>query len=338
VGALLGIEPPAGSDVVPILDEASVAVVREAARRLGGQQGLPRDRIESLIAAASELGHNQLAHARLGRMWLSAIEREGVAGLEIAALDAGPGIADPTAAMAGQTRGAGSLGVGISAAYRLADEMDFDVRLGEGTYAAARAFATPVPRSEVAVFGRPITGEPRSGDDAGFVRSGGVLLVGLADGLGHGPEAREASERAMDLLRRHGEGDVSSLLEDCHGALQGTRGAVMAAARFDRRAGELRHAAAGNISTHLYWPKASRRLVSASRVLGAAGAARPRPVVERESLERRPLLLMFSDGVSSRADLADDLELLRQPALVIAHQVLARFGRTTDDALVLVAT
>jgi hypothetical protein len=108
-------------------------------------------------------------------------------------------------------------------------------------------------------------------------------------------------------------------------------------ARADRGARELTHAAAGNISTQLYWPRATRRLVSASRVLGGAGPARQRLVIERESLEERPLLLMFSDGVSSRVDLTVDLELLRQPPLVIAHQVLARFGRATDDALALVA-
>jgi hypothetical protein len=47
---------------------------------------------------------------------------------------------------------------------------------------------------------------------------------------------------------------------------------------------------------------------------------------------------MFSDGVSARADVSEDLELLRQPPLVIAHQLVARHGRSTDDALVLVAS
>src|SRR5438093_130152 len=84
------------------------------------------------------------------------------------------------------------------AALRRSGEVDFDVRIDEGTCVAARVFAAPVPRSEVAVIGRPCSGETTSGDDAGFVRGdGGALLLFAVDGLGHGPPAREAAARAV---------------------------------------------------------------------------------------------------------------------------------------------
>jgi hypothetical protein len=73
-------------------------------------------------------------------------------------------------------------------------------------------------------------------------------------------------------------------------------------------------------------------------VLGARGVPAGKFLVEEEPVELRPVLLMFSDGVSSRVDLSGEPELLREPPLVIAHQVLERWGRTTDDALVLVAS
>jgi hypothetical protein len=41
--------------------------------------------------------------------------------------------------------------------------------------------------------------------------------------------------------------------------------------------------------------------------------------------------------VASRAAIADDLALLREHPVVIAHQLFERFGREDDDALVLVA-
>jgi hypothetical protein len=72
-------------------------------------------------------------------------------------------------------------------------------------------------------------------------------------------------------------------------------------------------------------------------VLGARGPE-PRLREETETLLPRPLLVMFSDGVSARADLSEDRDLLREPPLVIAHQLILRHGRSTDDALVLVAT
>jgi anti-sigma regulatory factor (Ser/Thr protein kinase)/serine/threonine protein phosphatase PrpC len=322
---------------VPIDDQASISLVRESIRRLAPGTGMAAKRFEALIAAASELGNNQLAHGHRGSMAVSAISREGVAGLEVVAFDEGHGINDPTSALRGEPRATGSLGVGLSAAYRLCDEMDFDVRLGEGTYVAARKFAAPLPRSEVAIFGRPIVGENESGDDAALVRSDQALLVAVADGLGHGREAREASERAMATVRAHGDGDPAALLGACDRALRGTRGAVMAIARFDRSARTLVHAGAGNINTHLYRPRAPRRFGSVSCVLGARGPS-PRLTSETESLDPRPLLVMFSDGISSRADLSQDLELLRQPPLVVAHQLVVRHGRSTDDALVLVAS
>jgi anti-sigma regulatory factor (Ser/Thr protein kinase) len=335
---LLGAGLPEGVEVIDIEDVASVSLVRVAVRKLGAALGMSPVRFEALVNAASELGHNQLAHGYRGVVTVSAISRDGVPGIEVVAIDGGKGIGDPTTALGGQSRAAGSLGVGLSAAYRLSDEMDFDVRLSEGTYVAARKFAAPLPRSEVAVFGRPIEGERVSGDDAAFTRTGEVLLVGVFDGLGHGAEARAASVRGAQALRAHGGGEVTALVSACDVALQGTRGAVMAAARLDRPARELTHASAGNISTHLYRPRFTRRFLASSWVLGARGGPARRINVERESLEPRPLLVMFSDGISSRADLSEDLELLRQPPLVIAHQVLARFGRTTDDALVLVAS
>ncbi len=336
MGPLLGAGLPAAAQTFAIDDAASVSLVREALRRAGPE--LPGVRLEALVSAASELGHNQLAHGRRGWMAVSAIRRAGVAGLEVVAFDGGRGITDPTAAFRSDPRATGSLGVGLSAAYRLSDEMDFDVRLGEGTYVAARKFASPLPRTEVAIFGRPIEGETESGDDAAFRRTEDALLIAVADGLGHGAEAREASARAMARVRAEGSDDLAGLLVTCDEDLRGTRGAVMAAAYFDRPAQTLTHAAAGNISTHLYRPRSSRRFVSVSRVLGARGLPAPRLMLETESLEPRPLVVMFSDGVSSRADLSQELELLRQPPLVIAHQVVVRYGRTTDDALVLVAS
>jgi anti-sigma regulatory factor (Ser/Thr protein kinase)/serine/threonine protein phosphatase PrpC len=338
VGPVLGTGLPAGVAAVAIDDEASIALVRQEVRRLGGVLGLAPERFEALATAASELGHNQLAHGYRGWMVATAIQRGGVPGIQVVAVDTGKGIADPTTALAGRTRATGSLGVGLSAVYRLSDEVDFDVRLGEGTFVAARKFASPLPRNEVSVFGRPIPGEQESGDDAGFVYTDEAILFAVADGLGHGSEAREASARALAIVRADPGAELPALLSTCDRELQRTRGTVMALARVDRRTRELSHAAAGNISTHLYRPGVARRFVSSARVLGAAGPSAARIAVERMSLEQRSLLVMFSDGVSARADLAEDPELLRQPPLVIAHQVLVRHGRTTDDALVLVAS
>ncbi len=320
-----------------VVDDASVSEVREEIRRQGGTLGLGSEAVESLAAAASELVHNQLAHARAGVVGLRSITRAGVPGLEVITADRGPGIAAPAAALRGEHAGGRGLGFGLSAACRLADEVDFDVRRGEGTCIWVRKFAAPpVLRSELAILGRPCEGEPVAGDHAVFRRDDDVLLAGVIDGLGHGPAAREASDRAVAALAGAAARDPLALIGACDRALEGTRGAVLAIARLELAAGQLSHAGAGNVASRIFQQGTRTSFLSAARVLGM----RQPPVripLETVSLGSDAVLVMFTDGILSRADLTLELELLRQPPLVIAHEVLERFGRKNDDALVLVA-
>ncbi|HEX7702527.1 MAG TPA: ATP-binding protein, partial [Kofleriaceae bacterium] len=155
-----------GVDTIPILDDASISVAREHVRRLGGEVGLVQEVTETVAIAATELVRNQLVHARGGRFAVRAIERGGVRGLELVAADRGPGLADPRRALEGTISTGGGLGSGIASVHRLMDELDFDIRLGEGTCIWARKFTGPVPyRSELAILGRPCEGETESGDD-----------------------------------------------------------------------------------------------------------------------------------------------------------------------------
>jgi hypothetical protein len=225
----------------------------------------------------------------------------------------------------------------VSAAYRLADEIDFDVRLGLGTTIFMRKFASPLPRQEVAILARPCRGETVIGDDAAFVRGPDGLLVALADGLGHGPPAYEASCRAIAVVHGQPHMAPAELLEACGQAMAGTRGAVMAIGRIDQAAGEVLHAAVGNVTTYLHRDRQASRFSPSPGVLGAPGRS-PRVQTQRAAIAGRYVLIMFSDGLSSRLDPAADPGLLREPALVIAHRLLVEHGRDHDDATVLVAT
>src|SRR5215472_9847632 len=205
---------------IRVVDEASVALVREEVRREGRALGLPKGVTGAAVNVASELGHNQLAHARGGEMSIRRIERGSVAGLEVVAADRGPGMASPSKALKGSARttemartGA-SLGVGLQAVLELSDETDFDVRLGEGTCVWARKFAAPPPhrRRQIGVYGRSCPEEITSGDDALFVRRDDALLVAIADGLGHGTPAREASETAMEVIATSTEDSPDRML------------------------------------------------------------------------------------------------------------------------------
>ncbi len=332
---LEGLEPSS------TVDEASVVVFGGEVRGAAAALSLPAAVMGSLVNIASELGHNQLAHAKSGRMAVQRIARAGVPGLEIVAADAGDGISDPRAALQGGPRlpqpGRGGLGVGLAAVLELADEVDFDVRLGEGMCIRARRFADAVPRRrQIGIYGRPYPGERVSGDFAAFVRKDESLLLAVADGLGHGPEAREASGRAVEALLVGGHPRIDAALEACHGALAGTRGAVMTAALLEETGGQFEVASAGNVGLHLYGPQGSRRILGPPLVLGGAGNAR-RPSYEVLPLGPRDALILFSDGLTPGFDLESDIGLFREHPIVAAHELAQRFARANDDVLVLVA-
>lgn len=331
---------------LPILDAASVSEAREWVRAEGTAAGLDRVVIESLVLAVSELGHNQVIHAGGGFVAVTRVERAGVPGLEIVAADCGPGIRDPAGSLldrrappvVGQGSAAGSLQAGLAAVRRLTEEVDVDVRWGEGSCLRVRRFAAPVPRRrEVAVLGRALPGERISGDDAGFIRRGDTLILGVADGLGHGVEAREPSSRAVGVLLQHAHELPSDLLERCHRELQGTRGAMMTVVHIDEALGEVEHSGAGDVSAHICRYRNEQRLGGTARTLGRA-EPRPRPCrLEKVPLQATDVMVLFTDGVSSRLTLAETPALLREHPILIAQELMQTFARSSDDALILVA-
>lgn len=340
---------------LPMLDAASVSEAREWVRAEGTAAGLDKVVIESLVLAMSELGHNQIAHAGGGFVAVTRVERAGVPGLEIIAADRGTGIRDPAASLLDcpappvtgrpmasawatpSTSGSGSLRAGLAAVRRLTEEVDIDVRWGEGSCVRVRRFAGPVPRRrEVAVLGRALPGERISGDDAGFVRRGDMLILGVADGLGHGEEARAPSSRAVGTLLDYAQESPCDVLERCHRELQGTRGAMMTVVHLDEARQEIEHSGAGDVSARICRYRDEQRLGGTARTLGRA-ELRPRPCRPEKAPLRAPdVVVLFTDGLSSRLTLAETPELLREHPILIAQQLMQVFARDNDDALIVV--
>lgn len=325
-------------DALEILDEASVSLARDLARRVSAEVGLSQTAAESLATVTSELVRNQMAHARKGRVYARAVQRGGVAGVEVIAADEGRGIPEPARAFKGDVQDPAGMGSGLSSATRLADELDFDVRQEEGTCIRARKFAGPVPyRSEIAILGRGSEVRGVSGDDGTFLRLGDDVVFAVADGLGHGALAREASQRAIELVQQHPSVRPDQLIRDCDAALRGTRGAVMAVAKIARRASTLEHACLGNITSQVVRLRQTHRFSAPSGVVGFDDPRTKKLGTETASLFPGDVVLMYTDGFKSGIDISHQFELLREHPLVIADYLLTHFGRPDDDALILVA-
>ena len=96
-----------------------------------------------ICAAASELSTNILRYAGQGQLFLRIIRDTGRVGLEIAAVDKGPGIASIAMAMEDNySTTKGSLGLGLPSVRRIMDEFAIESSPEQGTSITARKWRT----------------------------------------------------------------------------------------------------------------------------------------------------------------------------------------------------
>src|SRR5213594_3981964 len=174
-------------------------------------------------------------------------------------------------------------------------------------------------------------GEAESGDRHLVKSVGTGVLVAVVDGLGHGAEAASAAKAAVAALERHASESPAPLLERCHRALKGTRGAVMSVAVFTRPDRSMTWVGVGNVEGLLRSGAARASLVTRGGIVGSE-LPRLHPVVL--AIAPGDTLFFATDGI--REGFAEGLSPEAAPQQ-LADQILARHGKGTDDALVLVA-
>jgi negative regulator of sigma-B (phosphoserine phosphatase) len=161
----------------------------------------------------------------------------------------------------------------------------------------------------------------------------GALVAGI-DGLGHGTEAARAARRAADVLGRSTGHDLVQLVERCHHALQGTRGAAISLAFVSPRSSGMTWLGVGNVEGRVVSGDSSATGPKGSLALGRGVLGHELPVVRPATLDVRPgdVLLLASDGVD--AAFADSLELWGSPQ-AISERILAAHWKPSDDAVVI---
>ena len=191
---------------------------------------------------------------------------------------------------------------------------------------------------EWAANSRPRPDENVCGDRLLAVDVNGTgALIGVLDGLGHGAEAAEAANCGVEVLRNARSEPLDVLVQLCHRALSGTRGAAMTLARIDFRADTLSWVGIGNVAADLVAKHpAGVEVRSSARLAGGIVGYRIPEVLTPQEVPIRPgdLLVIASDGIVE--DHLDDIDF-SAPALVIADQILHSHAKDNDDALVLAA-
>ena len=78
----------------------------------------------------------------------------------------------------------------------------------------------------------------------------------MVDGLGHGPAAAQAAERATLAIAQASWEDLGAVMRHCDAALRGTRGAAVTLLRIGRD-GKAEHCGIGNIALAFFGQRAS---------------------------------------------------------------------------------
>jgi anti-sigma regulatory factor (Ser/Thr protein kinase) len=285
---------------------------------------------------ATELATNLVRHAEPGGWML--VRPLAPCSVELIAVDRGPGIADLAAVLAGRIAEPGGLGCGLAAVRRASARFDIASRPGHGTVVLSVVDLDveptgPAPRP------RPWAGvsigitEP-CGDGWAVAEAGDALSVAVVDGLGHGAKASLATEAALTQFAADPT-DLDSFSRKANQRLRETRGAAVTVCQLDRRAAEVRYLSIGNVSGRVVTPRETRGLVTYSGTLGLQ-IEPPRARVSTAAWPPGASLVLWTDGLSTRVEVATGDGLLEHDPAVVAATLHRDHTRNRDDATVVV--
>jgi phosphoserine phosphatase RsbX len=173
-------------------------------------------------------------------------------------------------------------------------------------------------------------GETVCGDASVVVPFAEGTLLCVADGLGHGPNAREAADVACAHVASNAGTRFDVLLRDIDRALAGTRGVALSVLALEPSVGRALFAGVGNVELRAL----ARAHIASPTTPGILGRRIKSVRVWEHPLADGDLLVLTSDGVSSDFDLRLLTHLEPQ---AIAEAIVAGFHKKHDDASCVVA-
>jgi len=183
---------------------------------------------------------------------------------------------------------------------------------------------------------RPMNDAAESGDLCVVQPFPDGILIAVLDGAGHGSAAAAAVKVAAKILEAHAGERPITLLRLCHDGLKNTRGAALSVASIRTAEGFMTWSGVGNVEGTLlrgdpaFRPR-SEGLVNRPGVVGSRLPALSGTILP---IEAGDTLVFATDGVSHGFT---KLISPGAPPKRTADLILARHGKKSDDALVVVA-
>lgn len=329
-------------------DKTYSSMARRDIARLAEGYGFSAPDTGKVNIVVSELVSNLAKHTSGGGELLVRPVGNPVAGIEVLCLDSGPGMADPARMQQDGFSTYGSAGEGLGAIKRQSDEFDLFSQPGVGTvvlcriYKSGRRKEQPEERGpyEVGCVMVPKPGESACGDGFAVVQRSSDLYMLALDGLGHGTSARVAAAKAAEIFIASPATAPAQALRSIHAGIRQTRGAVGLAASISGGAQTISYCGVGNIGGRIFTPGTGLAGAGYSGIVsynGILGHNMPNTLNTRQlDWGRGNILVLHSDGLKSRWDMAKFPHLNRHRAATIAAVLYKTNSRQTDDTLVVV--
>lgn len=323
---------------LPILESSQAGDARRCALALASRLGFNETDRGKIGIIVTEVANNLVRHARDGVLLLQVIEKYNITGLEVLALDSGPGMDNIGECMRDGFSTAGSSGNGLGAINRLSHFFEIHSIRDVGTAILSHLWVSPLPTSfpdnlELGVVCLPKVGEEVCGDawTSIFNQKRSLLLV--ADGLGHGPQAAQASTQAVRIFQENVNRSPQEIIAAIHQALRSTRGAALAIAQINFEDQSVCFAGVGNIAGTIISDAGRQNMVSYNGTVGHEVRK-----IQEFTYQWHPgaILLLHSDGLATQWRLEGYPGLMYKHPSLIAGVLYRDFKRVRDDVTVLV--
>ncbi|HEY2871477.1 MAG TPA: ATP-binding SpoIIE family protein phosphatase [Reyranella sp.] len=323
---------------LPVTDASYVAGTRREVEARARAINLGPDEVARAALIATELSTNLVRHGGGGEILVRPLPTPEVTGLELIAIDRGPGIRDIGESLRDGISTRGTSGTGLGAIRRQADEFDITSAPKQGTAVLARVWPGRKPMAETGVQVGVVcvakAGEEMCGDAWAVLPGHTTTAALVADGLGHGPLASQASQEARRLFMRGDTPSPNEAIRKIHAGLGATRGAAVAVASLDLAANRVVFSGIGNIAGLVTAGGHTRRFVSMNGIAGHAAERFQEFIYPCEGPGL--VLVLHSDGLSTNWAFDRYTGLMARHPALIASVLYRDAGRSRDDATVLV--
>ena len=324
--------------VFNLTDRSYLSIIKKDIVKIAEQVKFTAKRIAELELIISEIATNLLKHAGGGELIVRLLSDNGNPGIEILSIDKGPGMADPVRMIEDGVSTTNTLGHGLGSIKRLSDQFQLYSLKDWGTVLLSRVFAQPLQTSisKLGVFPIVINkpGETVCGDAYAWKANPYYFKILLGDGLGHGPLANLAANRACDAFRKSVFNDPSDILNDIHKHVKDTRGLVATVAVYDIVNKAWKICGVGNISTRLCNALTSKTHVPFNGILGVNISGR----IQSQYIDNEDgdYMVLCSDGISTRWETTKHPSVFKYDLSILAAVIYKDYARHSDDMSVVV--